>query len=303
MSLREADGHSEPSFDAKVACQTVGSTTTNRIVSSGTQEKYTATVLCKNMNGTSNHGSIDISSSQQNFIFALGPTDKTVRTNSQSASIKRHALYGQFSMNLAAAAVEKSDDANLTNLEAVRLRQNQNAQLVGDVTTDHDWSGPAHAALMGGAFVIIFPLGVIFLRVMKRLKWHAWTQGVGLGLVTVGVGVGIYLGLEYNHVSYPRHEGIIPTTIQHLLMQFSLRTFGLRTKLSVSLHSYSASFNSALVPLTIAFSNDTNDQQLSAAFIATLGLLSSFWVPPMALLDSTLRVRMMIIFGMVPFGE
>lgn len=205
LSPRTSDGHSEPSYSSIIDCQiSTQYRTSNGIVKANNRETLAVNGICKNITSSKtghSKGAIDLTSSSQNFIFALGPTGKTVKSDSKSEGIRRHTLYGQFSMDLSKAAVANANQIDQAQLSSVGYWQNANAQLVGGVSSDHDWSGPLHAAIMGVAFIIVFPLGVVFLRALEKVKWHAWTQGVAVVLAIIGLGVGIYLGMEYNHVS------------------------------------------------------------------------------------------------------
>lgn len=111
-------------------------------------------------------------------------------------------------MDLSKATKSRTEEIDQSHLGRVGDWENSDAQLIGDVTNDYDWAAPAHAVLMCGTFVILFPIGVIFLRLMEKVKWHAWMQGIGMGLAIVGFGAGIYLGREYNHVSLLSSEKI-----------------------------------------------------------------------------------------------
>jgi hypothetical protein len=205
LSSRTVDGQVEPSYNDKVDCQIfAGNGMSNGVIKVNNRDVLSVNGVCKNItsyNTGDDEGNIDFTSTQQNFIFALGPTGKSIRSDSKSAGIRRHTLYGQFSMDLSKATVANTEEVNQAHLGSVGNWQSSNAQLVGDVTNDNDWSGPVHAVLMAGSFVIIFPLGVVFLRLLEKVKWHAWMQGVGAVLAFIGAGVGIYLGREYNHVS------------------------------------------------------------------------------------------------------
>ncbi|KAF2258957.1 CBD9-like protein [Lojkania enalia] len=212
LSTRTVDGHVEPSYNDKVDCQVnSGNGIINGIVQINGQDTYAVNGHCKNINNDSysrrrdndnadkDSGNINFASSDQNFIFALGPTGKDINSDSKSATIRRHTLYGEFKMDLSRVTVQTSASVDQEELSDVGSWQNSNAQLDDGVTNDHDWSGPVHAALMCGAFVLLFPIGVVFLRVLERVRWHAWMQGFGLVIAVIGVGVGIYLGREYNH--------------------------------------------------------------------------------------------------------
>lgn len=199
------DDHVEPSYDAKADCQILtGNGISNGVIKANDRDILAVNGLCKNItqfNTGQGEGNIDLTSTHQNFIFGLGPTSRSIRSDSESADIRRHALYGQFTMDLSKATVDNAQDVDQARLGGVSNWENSNAQLAGGVTSDFDWSGPAHAVFMGGAFVILFPLGVIFLRLVEKVRWHAWMQGTSAAIAVFGVGIGIYLGRQYNHVS------------------------------------------------------------------------------------------------------
>lgn len=213
LSSRTVDGHVEPSYNERINCQIlVENGTTNGIVKVGNRDILSVNGVCRNITKSTageDKGNIDSTSTHQDFIFALGPTGKSIRSDSKYAGIRRHVLYGQFSMDLSKSAVANTGETNQGHLSTVGNWENSNAQLVGDVTNDHDWSGPVHAVLMGGTFVILFPIGVVFLRLLEKVKWHAWIQSIGVVLAVIGLGVGIYLGREYNHVSLCCHQNSI----------------------------------------------------------------------------------------------
>ena len=81
------------------------------------------------------------------------------------------------------------------------LLTTQNAGADGQPESDGDKVGPAHAAIMLAAFVVIFPLGAVLLRFLESVKAHYIVQTIGLLATVFGVGVGLYLGTMYNHVS------------------------------------------------------------------------------------------------------
>ncbi|KAK7187970.1 hypothetical protein DPSP01_003144 [Paraphaeosphaeria sporulosa] len=228
LSSRTSDGHVEPSYNSGIDCQiSTRNGTSNGIIKINNRDILAVNGVCKNITritASDSKGAIDLTSSSQNFIFGLGPTGKTIQSDSKSAGIRRHTLYGQFSLDLSKATVANTEDVDEAQLSSVGNWQNANAQVVGDVTSDRDWSGPAHVVLMGGAFVIVFPLGVVFLRVLEKVKWHAWMQGVGMVLAIIGLGVGIYLGREYNHSKdfNSAHQIIGLIVVLFALVQFTL---------------------------------------------------------------------------------
>jgi len=49
-------------------------------------------------------------------------------------------------------------------------------------------------------FVALMPLGLVLLRVVESVRWHAINQTVAAILAIIGGGIGVYIGLMYNRV-------------------------------------------------------------------------------------------------------
>jgi protein-S-isoprenylcysteine O-methyltransferase Ste14 len=124
-------------------------------------------------------------------------------------------MFGHFKLNLAASSVNTTDDLDIQELGTVGEWKNNEAQVQGDVQQDTEWAGAMHAFLMCGTFIVIFPLGVVFLRLLDRVKWHGWMQTVGLGFLLAGLGMGIWAGTMYNQVSYNSY----PLFVERMLMK------------------------------------------------------------------------------------
>ena len=75
------------------------------------------------------------------------------------------------------------------------------AASVGNARIDHDYGNALHALAMTGTFVILFPLGVLFLRIFEKVILHWMNQAFAVLVVVVGTGIGIYISLMYNKVS------------------------------------------------------------------------------------------------------
>ena len=97
---------------------------------------------------------------------------------------------GRFTMNMiqayGAAAV-------LTNVST-----NSGAAEVGPPSSDNDYTAIAHAVFTCIAFVIMMPLGVIFLRILERVRWHWINELLALLVAFIGLVIGIYLSTTYN---------------------------------------------------------------------------------------------------------
>lgn len=224
LSPRTATGHVEPSYERDIPCNlddTEGARPTG-IVDRNGKSYFIVNALCHNVNNRASFkrslarreaddldsdGILNFDNDKQNFIFACGPTDRHLHDDSKEVGIRRHTLYGGFTMDLKSATVESSIDAQKA-LAAFDTGawQMKNAQLVSGPEKDRDWSSGIHSLLMCGTFVILFPIGVVFLRLLEKVMWHAIMQGIGVVFIVIGVGLGIYVGREYNQVSSSSHS-------------------------------------------------------------------------------------------------
>ncbi|KAF2786223.1 iron reductase domain protein, partial [Melanomma pulvis-pyrius CBS 109.77] len=203
LSPRIVNGNVEPSYDDQTNCQLNNVYAVNGYCkdinhkSHTKQRRYNGSIKREEHNDGDNVVSFD--NLQQPFIFALGPTDRHLHDDRKDADIRRHSMYGHFNIDLTKSTVERSEDVAQDELSAIGTWENYNAQIVGGTTKDRDWSGNLHSLIMCGVFVILFPIGVVFLRLLEMVKWHAWMQGIGAACALCGVGLGIWAGLEYNH--------------------------------------------------------------------------------------------------------
>ncbi|KAF2675870.1 hypothetical protein K458DRAFT_197029 [Lentithecium fluviatile CBS 122367] len=213
LSPRISTGHVEPTHNADIPCELndQDGNTPGGIIEHNGHKIIAVNVRCRDVNHRASFGSqsldasakLDFNNEAQPFIFAVGPTDRHLLSDSKSAGIRRHSLYGSFTLDIRAASVNTSHDINQPALSSVGSWAPKNAKLVVEPHKDLDWSGPIHSLLMCGTFVVVFPMGVVFLRVLEKVRWHAYMQGVGTVLVAGGVGMGVYAGREYNQVSIP----------------------------------------------------------------------------------------------------
>ena len=64
--------------------------------------------------------------------------------------------------------------------------------------SDNDYTAIAHAIFTCGAFVILMPLGIIFLRILEKVRWHWVNQVLAFTVAFLGGGIGVYLSTTYN---------------------------------------------------------------------------------------------------------
>ncbi|KAJ9209771.1 hypothetical protein DTO166G4_8623 [Paecilomyces variotii] len=139
-------------------------------------------------------GSLDLQSTSQPWIFALGPKAADsilLKSDSKSASIQRHSEYGRFSMNMKQATGGTGGiPSSLTTATG--------SQQDGHISHDSNWPAIIHGLAACVAFVVFMPLGVIFLRIFpSSVRWHWVNQTLASILAIVGILFGFYLSTMY----------------------------------------------------------------------------------------------------------
>ncbi|QDS70421.1 hypothetical protein FKW77_009580 [Venturia effusa] len=130
----------------------------------------------------------------QNFIFALGPPGHSPRTDAKDGPLRRHSFYGSFQLDM--------KQAQGTEMPLLGTKSAGTTSRNPYFRRDHEYSSSGHAFVMGFTFVIIFPMGVFFLRIMEKTGLHMYTQTFGLLLVIVGLISGIFMSRFYNRASF-----------------------------------------------------------------------------------------------------
>jgi hypothetical protein len=130
----------------------------------------------------------------QPFIYAAGAAARNPNSNSMSAGLRRHQYYGKFTMDMTAAAGQGAPPLGLVSSMGTK-----------NLGGHSDWNvaETGHVYVMLFAWIIIFPLGFFFVRVLERVRLHMVFQSVGAVLVLVGMICGIVITGYYNRVGYP----------------------------------------------------------------------------------------------------
>jgi len=153
---------------------------------------------------------LDINSTTQSFIYAVGP-DGSLQSDDKEADMGRHVEWGHFIMDLVQATGSGGLPTNLTT--------NSGAALVGNPQADHDWGIVSHMAFMLIAFVVLFPMGYLLLRYADSVKHHWWMQSAAICAVALGVGTGINESKLYNKSkTYSSGHQIIGLVVSALLL-------------------------------------------------------------------------------------
>jgi hypothetical protein len=182
------DGTSEPTYYPRISCETTGA-------SSMTSSLMVVNAVCRNVTAWEK-ARVDLTSTEQPFIFALGPGD-SMHSDSLSAPMLRHQIYGQFTLDMTVSASNGEGGTPAPN--SGNSYTIQGASAAEDVKTgDNDWGAIIHAIVMCLAFVIVFPLGGLLLRMLDSVRWHAICQFIALVITLVGSGIGLYISFGYN---------------------------------------------------------------------------------------------------------
>ncbi|KAF2813183.1 CBD9-like protein [Mytilinidion resinicola] len=223
LSPRTSGDHVEPEYSSKIKCSLVTDGFENGVVNKTLLVNGHCTNFTAAQSGKNGDSKLNFDSTQQSFIFGLGPTSHTLHSNDLDAGIRRHTEYGTFQMDLTKATVHDGD--GVTPPKGAAAWTNSNSGKAEDVTTgDMDYIIPVHAVAMCGAFVLLYPGGVLLLRVLEKVMWHAWMQGLATIIAILGVGLGIKLSLTYNHSKSfnAAHQLIGLVVVLACVVQFAL---------------------------------------------------------------------------------
>ncbi|KAI0535355.1 hypothetical protein GGR58DRAFT_479522 [Xylaria digitata] len=187
ISPRRCYGHSEPVYDSEIDVKALPGTGLFN------DTTYVFNGVCSNCRSWSRNGKIDVSSTAQEMVYAMGPSADT-RSDNPSESVKVHSSYGSFTMDLVHATgaggvpvINASE--NITSVGAVQRSTKSGYS---------DSKAILHAVFMILAFVGIWPFGILVLRVGGSARWHAINQVVAFGLVLIGAILGFVISTSYN---------------------------------------------------------------------------------------------------------
>lgn len=145
-------------------------------------------------------GTMDTTSTDQPFIFALGPSTNAISSDSTSQSIAQHTIYNSFSMDMTQAAFSGSNTPALNSGGDSGSSQSGPSSGSSHGASENVYNR-VHGIFMAIAFVILFPLGVLVLRLGHSVIGHGIIQATAYCFVIVGLGTGIYLSEKFGYVS------------------------------------------------------------------------------------------------------
>jgi len=199
VSPRIATRHSEPSYAKDVNLQQIWPSELNGSNTIGSDGRLRADAVCRNCTSWLSGGvNLDLTDTAAPFIFAVGPS-KDMRSSSLTASMRRHDFYGHFTMNMSAATSSEEGAVPPPNSKngTYELRDASGAK---NMTADSSTAPAAHALVMIAAFVLLFPLGSLVVKVLQKALWHGIVQILAVVMITAGFGLGVYLSTQYNKV-------------------------------------------------------------------------------------------------------
>ena len=203
LSPRLGDGHVMPEHTDSVKVEMLaGSGLINGI--------FSVNAMCTGCRSWG-RGSLDLKSTSQPMIWAIGPA-WSLASDELNAPIRRHQIFDHFSLDLVAA----------TGAAGVPLLGQSNESSSNDDDDDDSsrghgprgWNAPskvvAHALLMIGSFLVLFPGGYLVLRVFEKVIAHAAVQSVAMLLVIISTGLGVSISKGMKIVSIPQPSTFIP---------------------------------------------------------------------------------------------
>ena len=199
---RIADGHNEPNYDSSYSFEKIWSDAYAPFSNSVANGIMIMHGVCRNCS-TWTTGALDVKSTTQPFIFAVGP-GKSLSSDTATADLSRHELYGSFTMDMTQATSSGSGRVPAPNIANAGTGDNafksSGTSAAEGVKNDRDFAPSLHALTMLAAFVLVFPFGALVLRLIKKVMWHAAVQIFGFALVLIGFGAAIRISREYNRV-------------------------------------------------------------------------------------------------------
>ncbi|KAI9717921.1 MAG: hypothetical protein M1812_004448 [Candelaria pacifica] len=187
QELQSTSGHSEPSFTPDISFNTTRETG----ISNNTYHAFISCSNCRKWKG----GSLDVKSKNEPWLFAVGP-EYSLQSNSKQANLRQHDNYGFFTVDMVQAT---GDPESLWN-QTSSINVTSGATSKGFHDSGQGYAAPLHALFMAGSFGVLFPLGVIYLRVLEKVMWHAFNQAFAVLVVSIGAALGIYSSRLYNKV-------------------------------------------------------------------------------------------------------
>ncbi|RDW89636.1 hypothetical protein BP6252_01668 [Coleophoma cylindrospora] len=163
----------------------------------------TANIKCSNCNSWSG-GSMSFTDTKSNWIYAY-LSGAAISSDSVSANLGQHSQYGTTTLNLASAAGGSSSNPFLTSTATTSSNSGVGSSTnSADAVATYQKVLMAHAIMMPVAFVLMYPIGGMIIRLLHFggvWKLHAGWMILTLGLTIAGFGTGVYLADTSKRIS------------------------------------------------------------------------------------------------------
>jgi len=186
LSTRQGLGYRQPLYNSAAEAEL--------LEGSGVADgMMTANVKCSNCNKWAG-GSMDFSQSSTNWIYALG-NGSPINSDAKDATITKHSPTGSaaFQWDLSPAVGGNSVNPFVTAQTTTTSSAGASSALF---VAKYERIRLAHGAAAGIAFVGLFPIGAILIRLasFKGLVWvHAAIQALGYVLYIAAFGLGLWM--------------------------------------------------------------------------------------------------------------
>lgn len=225
LSPRIATSNNEPQYSDTIDVSLLPGTG----ITNGT---FLVNAHCRNCK-TWNGGSLDFSSTNQNWIYGVGPS-QSLKSDSTSATISQHSTYGNLPSNPTFLALTNNPPGQF-NIDMLHATAQSSSIVVPTANFTSSGSTASasttstsvlviHAALTVFGFLVLMPTGAFILRFMDSVRWHWVTQLLASIIAIVGGVIGFSVANTYydSRKQAGGHKGIgivvlIATAVQVLI--------------------------------------------------------------------------------------
>lgn len=191
VSTRIGFGHAMPQYTTDFNVSVFSS-------SYATDDRISVDFHCNNCRKWSS-GSINVTDDDQPFFYALGPSGD-LETNDQNAKISQHSADPvQFALNM-----KDATGPNGVPVIGSAADHPTDAADRHGLPVDLPRIFAFHGFVMSLAFLIIWPLGYLFLRLFEKVWLHWGLQSIGLLFVLAGTAAGVVGSKREDVVSQPQ---------------------------------------------------------------------------------------------------
>ncbi|KAF2666352.1 CBD9-like protein [Microthyrium microscopicum] len=194
LSGRYATGNKEPTQTSRMNLTVIDPADGDNIGNTVDSSAYYITGLCKAC-ASIPKTPLDVTNKKQNFIYAIGPRGRDTYSDALNAPLRRHVYHGTFTLDMTSA--------DSSGIPSFAYNSTFTAQVQDPNNLDPDYKESGHAFLMLLIFVILLPLGILFIRVFENSnRFNTAHQIIGILVIVLFL---VQWGLgAFNHRSFLR---------------------------------------------------------------------------------------------------